>query len=121
MRGATNASNIGGTVGSNHSPIKIVNGVPQAVDYSLVDTVNNQTINGYKTFTAPITINQNLGHWGTIFTEVDGTNRQVALSLTKQDNDYAGLYLRLQPDGTCVVFAVKFINGVSSSISIASF
>ena len=31
MRGQTNASNIGGTVGNDTQPIKIVDGVPQAV------------------------------------------------------------------------------------------
>ena len=38
MRGVTNADNIGGTVGSDTKPIKIVNGQAVAVSYDVITT-----------------------------------------------------------------------------------
>lgn len=57
MRGQTNASNIGGNVGSDTKPIKIVNGVATAVtndlavDSNVVHKSGTETIGGAKTFT----------------------------------------------------------------------
>ena len=43
MRGQTNASNVGGTVGNDTQPIKIVDGVPQAVTSALMPKTNRQS------------------------------------------------------------------------------
>ena len=48
-------------LGTDTKPIKLVAGVPTAVTNDLVSTSGAQTVGGYKTFTSPITINNNTG------------------------------------------------------------
>lgn len=103
MKGATNAMTIGGTVGSDTKPIKIVDGQAVAVTNVLVDVVSNQTIDGNKKFVKPISLNDNGeisgSHYGsnpaiyqTWLTATSG-NTTVQLLLQAQTDGHGALWM----------------------------
>ena len=121
MRGQTNASNIGGTVGSDTKPIKIVNGVATAVtndlavDSAVMHNTGNEYITGHKTFqslgndssldairylSAGTPSSQEVQPIYTIY-NADASIRQANLYLQKDTNGVLSLNIELRKnDGT---------------------
>lgn len=109
MRGQTNASNIGGNVGSDTKPIKIVDGVATAVtndlafDMEVVHKSGAENISGTKTFTniqgfrvmtsIPSYTTQSVG-WGSgdmMFVAADGT--QLGYIRMQQQGNARSVYV----------------------------
>lgn len=101
MRGQTNASNIGGNVGSDTKPIKIVNGVPVAVAYDLLSTSGNQNLNGSLSFSSV----------GNIGAYMDSSGGQILISAYNQNTRYRSrLIIAIQNDNTANLILQKFDN-----------
>lgn len=96
MRGQTNASNIGGTVGSDTKPIKIVNSIPIPVAYNLLSTVGGQKVDSGMIIihNAPISSGDNRFFDG--FERADGV-RIADFYLSKTATGYA-MTLRIMND-----------------------
>ena len=103
MRGATNASNIGGTVGSDTKPIKIVNDVATPVANDLVSTQGSQSINGALTL-------RGMSMHDVFY---DNGNSQSATVITSKNtvtNYYSRIVITMQNSGTAQLLIQKFDN-----------
>jgi len=113
MRGSTNAETVGGTVGTDLKPIKIVNGVATPVANTLMDLVSDQDIFGVKSFKGELRV-----HTSTtlmyLTTEVGSHDRSAEIRVSNGTN-LGILYLTLDNDGTLKLQLGKVVNGAYSS------
>ena len=106
MKGSTNASNIGGTVGTDTKPIKIV-----AVSNNLVSTQGDQTINGWLTLGNNDNGGQlNIGRFGALYENHNPSTTYMLLSSVNSTTGYqARLVLAVLNDAnnTCTLSIQK--------------
>ena len=142
MRGQTNASNIGGTVGSNTKPIMIVNGVAIAVPNEFVTLNTIQTITAKKRFNSStltvykntniasnpssydacyLQFDDNVGKCGEVRRDGDATYQRALINVVdRYRNNEANLDIRMNSNGQARLVLRKVINGTSSSTTIAT-
>ena len=114
MKGTTNASNIGGTVGTDTKPIKIVDGKAVAVSNNLVSTQGDQTINGWLTLGNNNNGGQlNIGRFGALYENHNLSTTYMLLSSVNSTTGYqARLVLAVLNDAnnTCTLSIQKLDN-----------
>ena len=118
MKGPTNAETVGGTVGTDLKPIKIVNGVATPVANTLMDTVSNQDIFGVKSFKGELRVHtsETLMY---LVTEIGSHDRSGEIRVSNGSN-LGILYLTLDNDGTLKLQLGKVMNGSYSSTVVAT-
>lgn len=104
MIGDTNAQSVGGTVGTDTKPVKIVDGIAVAVTNDLISNTGNQSING------DLTVNKAIIDQLSIDVLSSSNNLYNTYDL---DNAYADtrarLVLRVGGNGSCELYLEKYV------------
>jgi len=128
MNGSTNASNIGGTVGSDTKPIKIVNGVATAVTYTLLTDATAQNITADKYFVGShlrFRKDNADNRPGTIYKTNDTDVEIMDIRVDSEHNNadaFAILRLAMfKSSGNAALYLIKRINGTTTQTLLHSF